>query len=70
LLHARYRSEYGKFRFWSCHHHSAAGIDVDTAHRDRHDRAELRATGKNEPCDPRIVDTDGHIPSDWFRANV
>lgn len=31
-------------------------------------RASRRATGKDAPRTPRTVDTDGHIPGDWFRA--
>lgn len=30
-------------------------------------RAKRRAEGKDNPRKPRILDTDGHIPNDWFR---
>jgi hypothetical protein len=32
-------------------------------------RASRRSAGKDQPRDPRrrVVDTDGHIPRDWFR---
>jgi integrase len=33
-------------------------------------RASRRANGKDEPRAPRTVDTDGHIPGDWFRQNI
>ena len=33
-------------------------------------RARRRASGKDEPRAPRIVDTDGHIPRRWFREHV
>jgi integrase len=33
-------------------------------------RAERRAAQRDEPRRPRTVDTDGHIPRDWFRLNV
>jgi integrase len=35
-------------------------------------RAARRANGKDEPRQPRmrVVDSDGHIPRDWFRAHV
>ena len=33
-------------------------------------RAARRAAGKDEPRQPRIVDTDGHIPRRWFRDHV
>jgi Phage integrase family len=33
-------------------------------------RAQRRSTGKDHPRRPRTVDTDGHIPRDWFRLNV
>jgi Phage integrase family len=33
-------------------------------------RAARRAAGKDQPRSPRIVNTDGHISNDWFRANV
>jgi integrase len=33
-------------------------------------RAERRAAGKDDPREPRSLDTDGHIPSSWFRLNV
>jgi integrase len=33
-------------------------------------RASRRSAGKDQPCSPRTVDTDGHIPGDWFRKNV
>jgi integrase len=33
-------------------------------------RAGRRAMGKDEPRQPRTVDTDGHISRDWFRQNV
>jgi integrase len=34
-------------------------------------RAQRRAKGKDSPRGPRrIVDTDGHLPRDWFRINV
>lgn len=33
-------------------------------------RAQRRAAGKDSPRQPRRVDTDGHIPRDWFRLTV
>ena len=33
-------------------------------------RAQRRATGKDSPRKPRTVDTNGHIPRDWFRLKV
>ena len=33
-------------------------------------RARRRASGKDEPRAPRIIDTDGHIPRRWFREHV
>jgi integrase len=33
-------------------------------------RAQRRAVGKDEPRQPRITDTDGHIPRRWFREHV
>jgi integrase len=33
-------------------------------------RARRRAAGKDSPRRPRTVDTDGHIPRDWFRLKV
>jgi integrase len=33
-------------------------------------RAHRRATGRDHPRPPRLVDTDGHISNDWFRANI
>jgi integrase len=33
-------------------------------------RAERRATGKDSPRPPRVVDTDGHISRNWFRHSV
>lgn len=33
-------------------------------------RAQRRAAGKDSPRKPRTVDTDGHIPRDWFRLRV
>lgn len=33
-------------------------------------RASRRKQGKDKPRQPTIVDTDGHIPRDWFRKNV
>ena len=33
-------------------------------------RAQRRAAGKDSPRPPRTVDTDGHIPRDWFRLKV
>lgn len=33
-------------------------------------RAKRRAEGKDNPRTPRTVDTDGHIPRDWFRTKV
>ncbi|MGH3167319.1 MAG: tyrosine-type recombinase/integrase [Trebonia sp.] len=33
-------------------------------------RRERRASGKDSPRRPRVVDTDGHIPRDWFRMHV
>ncbi len=33
-------------------------------------RAERRASGKDEPRQPRTVTTDGHIPRSWFRENI
>jgi integrase len=36
----------------------------------RHYRAERRAQGMDDPRTPRTVDTDGHIPRWWFRAQI
>lgn len=33
-------------------------------------RAARRAAGEDQPRRPRVVDTDGHIGGDWFRANI
>jgi integrase len=33
-------------------------------------RAKRRAEGKDNPRKPRTLDTDGHIPSWWFRTNI
>lgn len=33
-------------------------------------RRERRSAGKDSPRKPRLIDTDGHIPHDWFRLNV
>jgi site-specific recombinase XerD len=33
-------------------------------------RASRRTSGKDSPRTPRIRDTDGHIPADWFRHQV
>jgi integrase len=33
-------------------------------------RAARRAAGKDAPRAPRLVDTDGHFPRDWFRVQV
>jgi integrase len=33
-------------------------------------RAKRRAASKDEPRQPRIVDTDGHIPRRWFREHI
>lgn len=33
-------------------------------------RAARRAAGKDSPRTPRIRETDGHIPADWFRRQV
>jgi integrase len=33
-------------------------------------RAARRADGKDAPRAPRVRDTDGHIPADWFRHQV
>ena len=33
-------------------------------------RAQRRAAGKDSPRRPRTVDTDGHIPRDWFRLKI
>ncbi|SEG52381.1 Phage integrase family protein [Thermomonospora echinospora] len=33
-------------------------------------RANRRATGKDSPRQPRLCDTDGHIPRDWFRRQI
>ena len=33
-------------------------------------RAGRRATGKDQPRQPRTVDTDGHIPRQWFRSHM
>jgi integrase len=33
-------------------------------------RTQRRAAGKDSPRKPRRVDTDGHIPRDWFRLKV
>jgi len=33
-------------------------------------RARRRASGKDEPRQPRTVDSDGHIPRGWFREHI
>jgi len=33
-------------------------------------RAARRTAGKDQPRQPRTVDTDGHISRDWFRQNI
>lgn len=33
-------------------------------------RARRRAVGKDDPRAPRVRDTDGHIPRDWFRNQI
>jgi integrase len=33
-------------------------------------RAARRAGGKDDPRTPKVRDTDGHIPADWFRRQV
>lgn len=33
-------------------------------------RAKRRAAGKDNPRRPRVRDTDGHIPNDWFRKRI
>lgn len=33
-------------------------------------RATRRTAGKDQPRTPRTMNTDGHIPGDWFRKNV
>jgi hypothetical protein len=33
-------------------------------------RATRRAHGNDDPRSPRVRDTDGHIPADWFRHQV
>jgi integrase len=33
-------------------------------------RAARRASGKDQPRTPRVRDTDGHIPADWFHHQV
>lgn len=33
-------------------------------------RAQRRARGKDNPRQPRTLNTDGHIPNDWFRRQV
>jgi integrase len=33
-------------------------------------RAERRAEGKDAPRSLRLINTDGHIPRDWFRRNI
>ncbi|GGU96061.1 hypothetical protein GCM10010182_10770 [Actinomadura cremea] len=33
-------------------------------------RAERRSRGRDNPRRPRTRETDGHIPSDWFRRNI
>jgi integrase len=33
-------------------------------------RANRRASGKDDPRRPRSVDTDGHVPGQWFRSSV
>ncbi len=33
-------------------------------------RRQRRSAGKDAPRRPRLVDTDGHIPRDWFREHV
>lgn len=33
-------------------------------------RAQRRAAGKDNPRTPRTLDTDGHIPANWFRNQV
>ena len=33
-------------------------------------RAKRRAAGKDESRQPRMLNTDGHIPADWFRTHI
>lgn len=33
-------------------------------------RAQRRAHGKDNPRTPRTLNTDGHIPNDWFRRQI
>lgn len=33
-------------------------------------RRQRRAAGMDDPRTPRVRDTDGHIPRDWFRNQV
>lgn len=33
-------------------------------------RAKRRAQGKDNPHTPRVRETDGHIPRDWFRRTI
>jgi integrase len=33
-------------------------------------RAKRRAKGKDDPRTPRVRETDGHIPRDWFRRTI
>jgi integrase len=33
-------------------------------------RAQRRTSGADSPRRPRVVDTDGHIPRDWFRVHI
>jgi integrase len=33
-------------------------------------RAERRASGKDDPRSPRTVETDGHLPKNWFRSAI
>ncbi|WP_269082877.1 tyrosine-type recombinase/integrase [Allosalinactinospora lopnorensis] len=35
-----------------------------------HYRAKRRALGKDDPRSRRRIDTDGHIPQEWFRTNI
>lgn len=35
-----------------------------------HYRAERRAAGRDDPRQPRAIETDGHISNDWFRNQV
>jgi integrase len=33
-------------------------------------RADRRAGGKDDPRKPRTLDTDGHVPGNWFRYAI